>query len=145
MLYIYHVTKADSCMSHSRFPIKDLDSTPSLPLFVFHTCLSSDFLTLFPLPPVCAFPLIPPSSSSSFVSLPSSSKHSCLFLMLSLIPPHEGSQLDLLWVLPFKWILTQQLLISCYLFFALFHLSVHPFIPGPGFMTGLSADINQLR
>lgn len=30
-------------------------------------------------------------------------------------------------------------------FIALFHLSVHPFIPVPSFMTGLSADINQLR
>lgn len=49
------------------------------------------------------------------------------------------------WVLPFKWILTQQLLISHYPFIALFHLSVHPFIPVPSFMTGLSADINQLR
>lgn len=51
------------------------------------------------------------------------------------------------WVLPFKWILTQLLLIPYHHFnvFCFFHLSIHPFIPVPSFMTGLSADINQLR
>lgn len=49
------------------------------------------------------------------------------------------------WVLPLKWILTQPLLIPHYPFIAFFHLFVHAFIPGPSVMTGLSADMNQLR
>lgn len=50
------------------------------------------------------------------------------------------------WVLPFKWILTQPLLVLCHPLIAFFfHQTIHPFIPVPSFMTGLSADINQLR
>lgn len=57
----------------------------------------------------------------------------------------EETEQSFLGVLPFKWILAQPLLIPRYPSIAFIHLSIHPFIPVPSFMTGLSADINQLR